>query len=188
MKTKLVYLFLFLSLTLTNCNGNIINEKPLVYYAFLEKEKLHSIELKKLLEAEVIKFIDGDTIKVELLDFNRKLNKIETIRFIGVDTPETVHPKKIVQYFGKEASEYTKQLLSDEIVYLGFDNDLRDKYGRLLCYCYTKDGTFINYKLIADGYGYAYLKYPFVYEKEFKEAEKTARTKRLGLWKPYNKL
>ena len=160
--------------------------KDLIYYSHIKKEKRNNIQVEKLLKAKVLKVVDGDTIKVRIIDYNKTLNSEEKVRFIGVDTPETVHPKKGVEYFGKESAAYTKKYLNDKIIYLGFDNTLRDKYNRLLCYCYTEEGIFINYKIIADGYGYAYLKYPFVYAKEFKKAEENARIKNLGLWKANN--
>ncbi len=135
------------------------------------------------IEAKVLRVIDGDTIEVEILDNNSKYNKKEKVRFIGVDTPETKHPKKKVQYFGKEASAYTQRMLENKKVILQFDNTTRDRYGRLLCYVFRKeDNILINYKLIYDGYGYAYTKFPFKYKKEFIKAEKSAQQRKVGLW------
>ncbi|WP_051267609.1 thermonuclease family protein [Treponema pedis] len=182
-QTKFKLSLIIITVFLIGCKIYSI-EKQLVYFSCIKKQELDNLNIKKLFKAEVIKVVDGDTVKVKMLDYNRKFNKVETIRFIGVDTPETVHPKKSVQYFGKEASEYTKRELNGKIVYLGFDNNLRDKYNRLLCYCYTEDGLFINYRIIYNGYGYAYIKYPFVYAKKFKKAEKEARKSERGLWAP----
>jgi micrococcal nuclease len=90
--------------------------------------------------AKVLEVIDGDTIKV-LLD-----GKTESVRLIGVDTPETVHPNKPVERFGKEASDFTKQRLNGQTVRLETDptGDTRDRYGRLLRHVSLEDGTLFN--------------------------------------------
>src|SRR5690606_13467423 len=95
----------------------------------------------------VVSIVDGDTIKI---DWN---GKTESIRLIGVDTPETVHPNKPVQEYGKEASDFTKAQLTGETVFVEVDIEQRDRYGRLLGYVYTEDGTMFNARLIAEGYG-----------------------------------
>lgn len=121
--------------------------------------------------------IDGDTIVVAIED------KQEKVRLIGVDTPETVHPSKPVQYFGKEASEFTKKTVEGKRVRLEYDWQKRDKYGRLLAYVYLEDGTFINAEIIKQGYGFAYTKYPFKYLEDFRKYERDARNNNRGLWK-----
>lgn len=120
--------------------------------------------------------VDGDTIVV---DYHGKLEKV---RLIGVDTPETVHPNKPVEYFGKEASNFTRTLVEGKNVNLEFDWQRRDKYGRLLAYVYLQDGTLLNKKIIEDGYGHAYTRFPFKYLDDFKEAERRAREAGQGLW------
>lgn len=134
---------------------------------------------KNYQEANVIKVVDGDTIHV-LLD-----NKDQTIRLIGVDTPETVDPRKKVQCFGKEASEFTKGKLSGKKVFL--QNDVTqtniDKYNRLLRYVVLPDGTNFNKLLIQEGYAHEYTyDVPYQYQAEFKGAQKEAQEKNLGLW------
>jgi len=84
---------------------------------------------------KVKRVIDGDTIL---------LTNGERVLLIGVDTPETVHPNKPVEYFGKEASAFTKKMVEGKKVKLEFDWDRRDKYDRLLAYVYLLDGTFLN--------------------------------------------
>ena len=127
----------------------------------------------------VTKVIDGDTIRVRLG------SKTETVRLIGVNTPETVAPNKPVECFGPEASARTKDLLGDDtVVRLERDATTRDRYGRLLAYVYrVSDGLFINLSLIADGYGKAM---PFddtpMFHTQFADAELAARTALLGLW------
>lgn len=120
--------------------------------------------------------IDGDTIVVEID------NKQEKVRLIGVDTPETVHPEKPVQYFGKEASLFTKNMVEGKKVRLEYDWQRRDKYGRLLAYVYLEDGTFLNAEIIKQGYGFAYTRFPFKYLEEFRKYEREAREKNRGLW------
>ena len=89
---------------------------------------------------KVVRVIDGDTVKI---DYN---GKATNVRLIGVDTPEIVHPSKPVEAYGKEASNFTKNLLQGESVYLRFDIDKTDKYGRLLAYLYrAPDGLFVNF-------------------------------------------
>lgn len=120
--------------------------------------------------------VDGDTIVVEIDGVQEK------IRLIGVDTPETVHPSKSVEYFGKESSDFTKKIVTGKKVYLEYDLQRRDKYGRLLAYVYLENGIFINAEIIKQGYGFAYTKYPFKYLDEFRHYEKLARENNIGLW------
>ena len=117
--------------------------------------------------------IDGDTI---LLDGN------EIVRLIGIDTPETKDPKIPVQYYGKEAYEFTKRLVEGKKVRLAYDLNKKDKYGRTLAYVYLKDGTFLNAEIIKQGYGFAYRHFLFKYFDEFKQYEIEARENEIGLW------
>ncbi|MBI5358429.1 thermonuclease family protein [Candidatus Amesbacteria bacterium] len=130
----------------------------------------------------VVSISDGDTIKVLM---NKK---IETIRFIGVDTPETVDPRRPVQCFGKEASNFTKKTLSNTNVKLESDfiaGD-RDKYKRLLRYVFLEDGQNFNQVLIEEGFGheYTYKSQPYKYQNAFKRSEINARENSRGLWAP----
>jgi endonuclease YncB( thermonuclease family) len=126
----------------------------------------------------VEKFDDGDTIVVDMS------GKKETIRFIGVDTPEVHDPRKPIQCFGKAASAHTKQLIGENRVRLEADptNSNRDRYNRLLRYVYLPDGTLVNKKIIADGYGFALTAFPFEKMEEFRQAQKEAREGNRGLW------
>jgi micrococcal nuclease len=135
-----------------------------------------------MVRAEVVDHVDGDTIRVRIPSPPGELNIVETIRLIGVDTPETVHPNRPVERFGKEASAFTRQALLNKTVYLAFDWDLRDRYGRLLAYIYTADGDCFNAVLIRQGYGHAYTRYPFQFMEEFRALEQDARTAKRGLW------
>jgi len=127
----------------------------------------------------VVEVIDGDTIKVDIG------GKIETVRLIGIDTPEIAgshNPQD--DYFGPEAAQYTKQLLENRPVYLIPDpmQSNRDKYNRLLRYVFLEDGTLVNAKLIAEGYAYNYVYEPFQFMKQFDYLEKQAKENQLGLW------
>ncbi|MDR1029818.1 MAG: thermonuclease family protein [Treponema sp.] len=139
-------------------------------------------EISRMVPAEVIAHVDGDTIRVRIPNPPPDLKAVETIRMLGVDTPETVHPHKPVERFGKEASDFTKKRLWGAQVYLAFDWDLRDRYGRLLAYVYTADGRCFNATLIQEGYGHAYISYTFQFIEEFKGLEQAARTGKQGLW------
>ncbi|HYE22966.1 MAG TPA: thermonuclease family protein [Candidatus Paceibacterota bacterium] len=129
----------------------------------------------------VQRVVDGDTLVVDISG-----SEI-TLRLIGVNTPETVDPRKPVECFGKEASAQTTSLLAGQNVLLGFDSSQGnwDKYNRLLTYVYREDGLFINKYLIENGYGHEYTyNTPYKFQEEFDEAEEYARENKKGLWAP----
>lgn len=127
--------------------------------------------------ATVVRVIDGDTFIA-----NTEGRK-QRIRLLLVDTPETVHPNKPVQPFGKEASDFSKKTLKDQKVQLEFDKKKRDRYGRLLAYVYLKDGTSFNQTLLVKGFARVTVFPPNEkHKKEYKEAEKKAKQKHRGLW------
>jgi micrococcal nuclease len=124
-------------------------------------------------------YVDGDTIAVNMN------GSIETIRFIGVDTPETHKPNTPVQCYGPEAAAYTKAQISKfGKVRLQADplDTNRDRYNRLLRYVYLPDGTLQNEQLIKNGYGFAYLSFPFSKKNQFATDQKAAQAAKLGLW------
>jgi micrococcal nuclease len=123
---------------------------------------------------QVTRVIDGDTLL---------LSDGDKVRLIGVDTPELYHPLKPVQYFAKEASEFTREMVEGKQVRLEYDWQKRDKYGRLLAYVYLEDGTLLNAEIIKRGYGFAYTKYPFRYLDAFRQYQREARENGRGLWK-----
>ncbi len=123
--------------------------------------------------------VDGDTIKIN------KDGAIITLRLIGLDTPETLDPRKPVQCFGKEASNKAKELLSGKKVRIESDSTqgTLDKYGRTLAYVYREDGLFYNKYMIEQGYAHEYTyNSPYKYQSEFKTAQKYAQANLLGLW------
>lgn len=122
--------------------------------------------------------VDGDTIKV---------SNGETLRLIGVDTPETVDPRKPVQCFGREASARAHALLDGTQVQLEYDptQGRLDKYGRTLAYAWMADGRLYNETIIADGYAHEYTyAIPYRYRDAFLAAERAAREAERGLWSP----
>jgi micrococcal nuclease len=143
-----------------------------------------TVDFSRLVRAEVVGHVDGDTVRVRITNPPDGLSVVETIRFLGVDTPETVHPQKEVERFGKEASEFTKSRLLGKNVYLAFDWDIRDRFGRILAYVYMENKTCHNANIIREGYGFAYTKYNFRFMEEFRSYEKEAKDKKRGLWAP----
>ena len=127
----------------------------------------------------VVRVVDGDTIVARLPGGD------ETIRLIGIDTPETVDPRKPVECFGREASERTKALLpSGTPIRLERDVEARDHYGRLLAYVHrVHDGTFVNLALAEEGYAQPLTIPPNVaYTSRFTTAAADARRAGRGLW------
>lgn len=100
---------------------------------------------------EVNRVIDGDTIEVALDAAIDGGPELEDVRYIGIDTPETVKPGAPVECFGPEASEFNHGLVEGERVRLRFDRELRDRFGRLLAYVYVGE-VFVNAELISGGF------------------------------------
>lgn len=129
----------------------------------------------------VTKVVDGDTIDVAMAGEDVR------IRLLGINTPETVDPRRPAQCFGKEASAFAKQLLSGKVVRLEADpsQDDRDRYGRLLRHVFLEDDTHVNLKLVAEGYAYEYTyEHAGRYQEILKDAERAARVAGKGLWNP----
>jgi micrococcal nuclease len=123
--------------------------------------------------AQVTKVVDGDTIEVNLN------GKIEKVRYLEMNTPETVDPRRAVQCFGHEASDENKSLVSGKTVILTKDITDRDKYDRLLRFVYLPVGDgkllFVNDYLVREGYAQAYPYPPDVkFIEQFRQAEKEA--------------
>ena len=123
--------------------------------------------------------IDGDTFKASIG------GKVITVRVLGINTPETVDPRKPVQCFGPEASTQGKELLNGRKVELRFNpnRELKDKYGRYLAYVYRDDGLFYNEAMIKDGFAREYtVGSPYTFQKEFRGVETEAQDGKRGLW------
>lgn len=132
-------------------------------------------------QAQVVKVVDGDTIEVILGGVQK------TVRLIGIDTPETVDSRRPVGCFGKEASNETKNLLSDKVVVLQKDVSETDKYGRLLRYIFLplENGQtlFLDDYLVREGFAKV-LTYPpdVKYNERLRQAENEAKSSKKGLW------
>jgi micrococcal nuclease len=125
--------------------------------------------------ARVQRVVDGDTIV---------LAGGERVRYIGVDTPESVKPGTPVQCFAKAASHANQRLVAGEPVRLRFDAERRDRYGRLLAYVYrASDGLFVNAELVRRGYATTLTIPPNVaHAAEFRRLARSARQAGRGLW------
>lgn len=122
---------------------------------------------------KVSRVVDGDTIKLE---------NGETVRYIGIDTPETVDPRRAVGCFGKEASDKNKELVLGKEVRLVKDVSETDTYKRLLRYVYVGD-LFVNEYLVREGFARASSYPPDVRHRDlFRDAEREAREAKRGLW------
>ncbi|MBI3616217.1 MAG: thermonuclease family protein [Candidatus Omnitrophica bacterium] len=125
-------------------------------------------------EVFVQRAVDGDTVL---------LSMGERVRYIGVDTPELHHPRKPVQFYGREAMEFNRNLVEGKSVRLEFDVERYDKYNRLLAYVYLPDGTFVNAELVRQGYARLMTIPPNVKHAElFRKLQAEAREAGRGLW------
>lgn len=151
-------ILLFLFLFIFNINAVYANEKILVDFSAC---------------------VDGDTIKIMLDD------EVKTVRLLAVDTPESVHPKKGVEYYGKEASEYTCNKVKDakklEIMY-DDNSDKADKYGRLLAWVFVDD-YLLQDLIVSNAYGeVAYLYGDYRYTDLLKDHQSVAEAKKIGIY------
>jgi micrococcal nuclease len=129
-----------------------------------------------LTPATVKRVVDGDTIRVEIGGEEFR------VRYIGIDTPETVDPRRPLQCFGKEASERNRQLVEGRTVGLEKDVSETDEFGRLLRYVWVGDAM-VNASLVEEGYALASTYPPDVrYAELFASLEVQARENRRGLW------
>jgi micrococcal nuclease len=127
----------------------------------------------------VVRVVDGDTIRVRLGA------RVERVRYIGVDTPESVKPGTPVQCFAKAASSANARLVAGQEVRLVVDAEERDRYGRLLAYVYrARDGRFVNAELVEGGYARPLTIPPNVrYAARFASLARDAREADRGLWR-----
>ncbi|HWH92510.1 MAG TPA: thermonuclease family protein [Baekduia sp.] len=128
--------------------------------------------------ARVLRVVDGDTILVSVGGAQ------ERVRYIGIDTPETVKPRTPVECFGKKASAENRRLVDGREVRLVADAEARDRYGRLLAYVYrASDGLFVNAQLVRGGYATTLTIPPNVrFADRFRTLAAQAREAGRGLW------
>ncbi len=147
------------------------------YYLFFQEEDT-TPSREGLIPVELVKTIDGDTIKIMYE------GKETNVRYLLIDTPETNHPRLGKQPFGEEAKRRNQELMNSGKLEIEFDIGQKyDKYDRLLAYIYI-DGESVQEKLIAEGLarvGYVYppnTRHLDAYEKAQNEAKK----KGIGIW------
>ena len=129
----------------------------------------------------VTRVVDGDTVKVRIAG----TRGTRTVRYIGVDTPETVKPDEPVQCFGKAASAFNERLVEGRRVRLEIGRERTDRYGRLLAYVYVRGhgDPFVNAELLRRGYARTLAIPPNTDRAgRFAELQRLARNKGRGLW------
>jgi micrococcal nuclease len=143
---------------------------------------------------KITKVVDGDTIDIERVDGGKVLDEKEVmkVRLLGINSPETVDPRRPVECYGKEASGYLKSIADGKLAAIELDNTqtVHDKYGRILAYVYIKRAGIkdqnifmLNSDMIKNGYAYEYTyDLPYKYQDEFKSLELIAKNNYTGLW------
>ena len=146
-------------------------------------------------KAKIKRVVDGDTAIIYFLTSDGTRYKEERLRFIGVNTPESVDPNRPVQYYGKEASNFTKKELKDKIIWIQTDTGVRDKYDRLLGYIWLEEPKnpdsekevrtkMFNARLLLKGYAQTMTIQPNVhYSDMFVKFQREAKEGKKGLWK-----
>ncbi len=154
-------------------DADLLNGTTQTQIAVISAQSTDSLE-----HAWVKRTVDGDTLDVIVGGTEEK------VRLLGINTPESVDPRRAVECYGKEASHQMDLLSTHHNVTMAGDptNQNRDKYKRLLRYVYLEDGTFVNARMVEHGYAFAYTVYPFQYMKMFTDLEKKAQENELGLW------
>jgi micrococcal nuclease len=141
-----------------------------------DPDPLNELPLPEGLDAEVLSIVDGDTIHA------RVQGRDERVRYIGIDTPETGGDRG-PQPYGAEARERNRQLVEGQTVRLVLDAQDRDRYGRILAYVYAPDGSFVNAKLVVEGYARVLTVPPNVrFASVFRTLETEARDEERNLW------
>jgi micrococcal nuclease len=131
------------------------------------------------LTVTVTSVVDGDTIVAQ-----RESGTEMKVRIVGIDTPETVDPRRPPQCYGPEASAETHALLEGKTVILETKPDEdKDKYGRLLRYV-RLNGEDVGAQLIREGYAFSYRSFPHPRLKDYNALEKEAKKEKRGVWGP----
>ncbi len=155
----------------------------------------YPVKENAIYKAKIKRVVDGDTAIIAFMTDDGTPYKDERIRFIGVNTPETVDPNRPVQYYGKEASDFTKKELKDKTVWIQMDMGVRDRYDRLLGYIWLKEpkdpdsekevrAKMFNARLLLEGYAQTMTIQPNVrYSEMFIKFQREAREAEKGLWK-----
>ena len=203
---KLLAVFLVLVFAVTafahpgklDANGGHTDKETGEYHYHKGPNALESLEIRRntVYKAKVDRVIDGDTMIVSFVfDDGSKYQK-ERVRMLGVDTPETGHPKNPVQFYGKEASDFTKKSLDGKTVWLQTDVNPKDRYDRMLAYVWLREPkakdlddekavrrNMYNARLLLDGYGQLMTIQPNSrYADMFVHFQREAREANKGLW------
>lgn len=188
------FLIVYQIFSLTGHNTKTTTSPRRTNHFEISKECLKNASSTKSINEQValLRVVDGDTIDIERPCGN------DRVRLIGINTPETVDPRRPVQCFGREATAHITELLNNKSIRIETDptQATRDIYSRLLAYIYVPSslGTStssvtpeenVNGRMIKDGYAYEYTyKIPYTEQKNFKEYQKTAQNELAGLWSP----
>ena len=186
-----------------DANGGHYDKETGEYHYHKGPNAVQSYEIRRntVYKAKIERVVDGDTAIISFVfDDGSKYSK-ERVRFLGVNTPETVHPNKPVEFYGKEASNFTKSELTDKTVWLQTDVEVKDRYGRMLAYVWLKEPSkkdlddeaairenMFNAKLLLDGYAQLMTVQPNSrYSNLFVHFQREARAENKGLWSEQSK-
>lgn len=140
--------------------------------------KASAAERKAMESATVVRVVDGDTVDLKIG------NRTVRTRLLNLDTPETVDPRRPVEEYGREASNFTKSVLKEGTkILFRYDVEKADRYGRHLLHIYLADGTWVNALLVRAGFAQVATYPPNVSASAFfRELQRKAREESLGLW------
>jgi len=152
--------------------------RPIVYDVTVARlEDYRDADLPQMTPAAVARHVDGDTFEVAIADPPHGMRTVETVRLMGIDTPEMDEPR------GAEALDHVIRTVGTEPVYLAFDFRRRDQFDRLLAFVYLPDGTLLNAELIETGLAVVYRGDDLMYFlPQFEDLERAARSRELGVW------
>lgn len=140
-------------------------------------QRFQDADLRQMTRATVTRHVDGDTFDVAITDPPAGMRTAETIRLLGIDTPELGEP------LGAEAQDLTARRAGDGPVYLALDFRRRDRFDRLLAFVYLRDGTLLNAELLRNGLAVVYRADDLMYFfAQFEDLERDARQEGIGLW------
>ena len=161
---------------------HIVEKKDGKWVSVSNEVEIPPCYIEPVNEKELVTFskcVDGDTARFMIKGEER------IVRFLAIDTPESVHPDKEVELFSKDASGYTCDAIKNASeIYLEYDgnSDKEDKYGRVLAFVYV-DGELLEEKLIENGFAkVAYIYGDYAHVDELREAEERAKNKKIGIW------
>ncbi|MBQ7578800.1 MAG: thermonuclease family protein [Synergistaceae bacterium] len=181
-----------------DANGGHYDKDTGEYHYHKGPNALETLEIRRntVYKAKIERVVDGDTAIVSFIFADGKKYQKQRVRFLGVDTPETVHPNKPVQFYGKEASNFTKSQLTDKIVWLQTDVGALDRYNRMLAYVWLSEPSkkdmdnedairakMYNATLLLEGYAQVMTVQPNSrYSEMFVRFQREAREGKKGLW------